>query len=91
MSVCIIHGRKKIYLSCESCEVATHFKVLLDNHSNIVHKELEVNEDLRQLLKRYECGQCDFQTNSVMILESDPLNNDLNVSTVSMERNGNIV
>ncbi|RZB40815.1 hypothetical protein BDFB_012900 [Asbolus verrucosus] len=64
MSVCIIHGRKKIYF----CEVVTHFKVLLDNHTNIVHKELEVNEDLRNILKSYECGECDFQTNSVVVL-----------------------
>ncbi|RZC34763.1 hypothetical protein BDFB_014027, partial [Asbolus verrucosus] len=53
---------------CDSCDVVTHFKVLLNNHTNIVHEKLEVNEDLKHLLKGHECGECDFQTCSLLVL-----------------------
>ncbi|RZC40683.1 hypothetical protein BDFB_004077, partial [Asbolus verrucosus] len=50
------------------CDVVTNFKILLHHHTNVVHKELEVNCDLRHMLRSYECGECDFQTCSTVVL-----------------------
>ncbi|RZC40684.1 hypothetical protein BDFB_004079 [Asbolus verrucosus] len=53
---------------CDSCDVTTHFKVLLDNHTDVVHNDLDVNCDLRHVLQSYECGKCDFRTCSIIVL-----------------------
>ncbi|RZC36208.1 hypothetical protein BDFB_014063 [Asbolus verrucosus] len=77
--VCLHRTRKKEDLfvcnlnspqgyQCDSCEVVTQFKVLLNNHTNIVHKNFEVSDHLRHMLKSYECGECDFQTYSMVVL-----------------------